>query len=100
MLVPRDSELTLSYTHRSVWVKALTADRIIGLKKHKGHLGTASVMTADPKKRERISELLAAAGVVRITSAGNMCRAAAGGAHDGTYPLREYSRIVETEISD
>lgn len=41
---------------------------------------------------------VAAAGVVRITSAGNMSRTVSGEAHDGCYALRKYSRIVETEL--
>ena len=56
------------------------------------------MITVDSEKRKKITDALARIGVVRITSAGNMSRTICGEAHDGTYALREYSRIVETEI--
>ena len=98
VIVRRDSGLELSYMYRSVWVKKLPMDKIHLLHKNKGHLQTASVLTADPEKKKKISRILANTGVVRITSPGNMSRTVPGEAHDGTYALREYSRIVETEF--
>ena len=44
---------------------------------------------------EELSALLARAGLVRITEAGEMSRTLPGEAHDGDYPLCAYSRIVE-----
>ena len=60
----------------------------------KGYLQTVGLICPD-SEREQLSSLLARAGVVRITEAGEMSRTLPGEAHDGTYPLREYSRIVE-----
>ena len=95
-----DRNLTLSYMFRNVWVKCLPSYRLVsGLKPYKDHLQTAALLCNDPSRREELAELLALAGVVRITSAGSMSRMLSGEAHDGTYPLRQYSRVVETDIS-
>lgn len=94
-----DSELTLSYLYRSVWVKRLLHGKIVQtLKLYKNHLQTAAVLCLDSEKRAEICKSLANAGVVRITSGGNMSSTVVGEAHDGRYPLREYSRIVESEF--
>lgn len=98
VLAPTDSELSLSYMYRSAWVKRLPMDKIHTLKKHKNHLQTAAVLTTDKRKREEICKKLAEVGVVRLTSGGKMSRMISGEAHDGRYALREYSRIVETEL--
>ncbi len=98
VIVCDDNELELSYLYRNVWIKRLTFDKLHILKKYKNYLQTVAVLTTDIQKRVTITELLANIGVVRITSAGNMSRIVCGEAHDGTYALREYSRIVETEI--
>ncbi|MCQ4022230.1 MULTISPECIES: acyl-CoA reductase [unclassified Ruminococcus] len=94
-----DSELKLSYLYRNVWVKRLTHDKIVQtLKPYKNYLQTAAVLCPNHEKRAEICKKLANAGVVRITSGGNMSRTVCGEAHDGRYPLREYSRIVESEF--
>ncbi|SCW52107.1 Acyl-CoA reductase (LuxC) [Ruminococcaceae bacterium YRB3002] len=95
VIVKRDSELDLSYMYRSVWIRKLPSSDIYTLHKHKDHLQTASVLTSDDTARELISRRLAEAGVVRITGPGTMSDTLPGEAHDGTYALREYSRIVE-----
>lgn len=94
VIVKTDSELELSYLFRSVWVKALPREQIVVvLKKHKNHLQTCGLL-CEKSEREVLADTLARAGVVRITD-GDMSRTVAGEAHDGTYPLREYSRVVE-----
>lgn len=98
VIVCNDSTLQLSYLYRSLWVKRLPYDKLPTLKACKNHLQTAAVLTTNANKRAKICSMLANIGVVRITSAGNMSRMLCGEAHDGTYALREYSRIVETEI--
>ena len=97
VIVKRDSELELSYMYRNVWIKKMPLEQIALLHRHKNHLQTASVLSSDPGKREKIAKLLAAAGVVRITAPDTMSRSMPGEAHDGTYALREYSRIVEVD---
>lgn len=94
-----DNELELSALFRNVWVKCLPREEIIStLKPCKNHLQTAGLLCKGKKRYEEIAELLARAGIVRIARAGNMSRTVSGEAHDGTYPLREYSRIVEVEL--
>lgn len=94
VIVKEDNELELSYLFRNVWVKALSREQIVPvLKKHKNHLQTCGLLCKD-EEREVLEDKLIRAGVVRLTD-GNMSRTVAGEAHDGTYPLAEYSRIVE-----
>ena len=100
VIIRDDQELELSYLYRNIWIKRLDVNELSKLKKYKNHLQTASILTSDPEKREEISNRLARIGVVRITSPGNMSRIISGEAHDGAYALREYSRIVETELPD
>lgn len=96
VIVKPDSQLELSYMFRSLWVKPLPRQELIGaLKKHKGHLQTCGLLCGDDEK-ELLSEIIVKAGIVRITK-GHMSRMYAGEAHDGCYPLREYSRIVEID---
>lgn len=94
-----DDKLSLSYLYRNVWVKRLPNDKIVEvLKPCKNYLQTAGLLCSNPEKREMLCQRLANAGVVRITSGENMSGTVCGEAHDGCYPLREYSRIVETEL--
>ena len=90
-------DLELSRLYRDLWLRRLPLERLYDLRRYKGYLQTAAVLTADPQKRREIGRVLAAAGVCRIVSAGNMSRAVPGEAHDGVYALREYTRIVEYE---
>lgn len=94
--IQQDSRLELSYLFRNVWVKPLRAQDIISeLKKHKTHLQSCSLLCGE-QERPDLENRLIKAGVVRITGP-DMSVSHSGGAHDGMYPLREYSRIVEVE---
>lgn len=96
IVIKEDRELELSYLFRNVWIKRLPRREIVKrLKRHKGHLQTCGLLCG-PGEKEELSELLGIAGVVRITGS-EMSRMIPGEAHDGTYPLREYSRIVEVD---
>lgn len=98
VLCSETPELELSFLFRNVWVKRLPREEILRtLKPCKNHLQTAGLLCPEKERYLEIAGLLAKAGVVRISRAGNMSRTVSGEAHDGTYPLREYSRIVETE---
>ncbi len=93
-----DNRLELSYMFRNLWIKRLPDYRIVSaLKPHKDHLQTAALLCPDREKREVLSRLLALAGTVRITQAHGMSRMLSGEAHDGMYPLRQYSRVVEID---
>ena len=90
-----DSRLELSWLGGNCWVKPLPRRKLLAaLKGQKGYLQTAGLLCA-PEERQELSALLARAGLVRITEAGEMSRTLSGEAHDGDYPLRAYSRIVE-----
>lgn len=90
-----DSELELSWLAGNCWVKPLPRGRIISaLKRKKGYLQTVGLLCS-PEERETLGTLLARAGLVRITEPGEMSRTIPGEAHDGTYPLREYTRVAE-----
>lgn len=96
VVIKYDQELELSYLFRNVWIKALPHENIIyQLKPHKNHLQTCGLF-CDESEKEFLSSLLACAGIIRITK-GDMSRMIAGEAHDGRYPLIEYSRIVEID---
>lgn len=93
--VAPDSKLELSWLGGNCWVKPLPREKLLAaLKGQKGYLQTAGLLCA-PEEREELSALLARAGLVRITEAGEMSRTLPGEAHDGDYPLRACSRIVE-----
>jgi hypothetical protein len=95
VIVSDDEKLELSYLFRSVWVKRLPHERLVrALHGNKNHLQTAG-LACSPSQRSFLSGLLAAAGVTRVTLPGEMSRIIVGEAHDGVYPLREYSRLVE-----
>ena len=90
-----DSRLELGLLAGNCWVKPLPRDQIVPrLKPRKGCLQTAGLLCPEGE-REALSALLARAGVVRVTGPGDMSRTVPGEAHDGTYPLAAYTRIVE-----
>ena len=96
VVIKEDSELELSYLFRNVWIKRLPRTEMVEqLKRHKGHLQTCGLLCGEEEKAE-LADLLGTAGLVRITGS-DMSRMIPGEAHDGTYPLREYSRIVEID---
>lgn len=89
-----DSELALSYMYGNCLVKRLPErDMMHFLRKAKGTLQTAGLI-ASPARRERLTELLIRCGVNRVMRAGNMSETFLGEAHDGEYPLRRYTRVV------
>jgi len=96
VVIKEDQELELSYMFRNAWIKSLPHEKIIDkIKKHKNHLQTCGLLCSSHEKSE-LSELLAKAGIVRITGS-DMSRMIPGEAHDGIYPLQAYSRVVEID---
>ena len=92
-----DSELELSDMMCNVLVKRLPRREILSvLRRKKNYLQTAGLICADNDRRS-LSDILARSGVTRVTSAGAMSNYFAGEAHDGEYPLRRYTRIVNEE---
>ena len=79
----------------NVLVKLLPQVELLpALRRQKGRLQTAGLL-CEPGKR---AQLLARAGVTRVTRAGSMSAAFPGEAHDGEYPLRRYVRVVDVEL--
>lgn len=94
-VVKDDSELELSYLFRNVWIKSLPREKIIStLKHHKGHLQSCALLVDDGIDKETIIEYLKRAGLTRITDS-SPSNLLIGEAHDGTFALKEYSRIVD-----
>lgn len=95
VVIAPDSRLELSPLAGHCWVKPLPRGRIVpALKGRKGVLQTVGLL-CPPEDRAPLETLLARAGAVRITAPGEMSRTVPGEAHDGQYPLRLYSRVVE-----
>lgn len=92
-----DRELELSPMEGNVLVKCLPQQELLPtLRRERGHLQTAGLI-CQREKREELTALLAQAGVTRITRAGTMSASFPGEGHDGEYPLRRYTRVVDIE---
>jgi len=97
LTIGTNSELELSEMMCNVLVKKLPRHEILPvLRQKKNYLQTAGLICSDAD-REELSDILARSGVTRITTAGAMSEYFAGEAHDGEYPLRRYTRIVNKE---
>jgi len=97
VIVAEDSKLELSYMFKNCWVKPLSRKNIIkALKGKKGHLQTVGLICTD-SERDGLAGLFTKAGLTHIARPKNMSQMLPGGTHDGEYPLRRYSRIVEVE---
>ncbi len=96
-LIPcQDQELVLSGLFGTCPVKRLPQKDVLRvLRRKKNYLQTAGLICPQ-EKRAALTDLLARAGLVRITGPGEMSDAFPGEAHDGEYPLRRYLRIVDS----
>lgn len=96
VIVGKDTKLEVSYLFRNIWIKKLPRHQVLlQLKDYRNYLQTCGLICGI-EEREELSKIIASTGVVRITK-GNMSVMHLGEAHDGTYALREYTRIVEIE---
>lgn len=94
-----DSILELSLLFRSIWIKMLAKDNIVmQLRPYKNHLQTVGLLTNE-RLYDIYAQLFIKAGITKITSGENMSRVLIGESHDGNYPLRLYTKIVELEKS-
>ncbi len=86
--------------NRSIQVVAVERldDVIAQVQAHRPFLQTAGLAVA-PAELFRLSELLGAAGVTRISAIGSMTSPEAGWHHDGRFNLLDLVRIVEIEQS-
>lgn len=92
-----DQSLELSPLHGNVLVKCLPRNQLAAaLFPQRGRLQTVGLLCPS-QEREELCQLLARAGVTRITTAGHMSEPFLGECHDGEYPLRRYLRLVDVE---
>ncbi len=93
--VEGDRTLTISYLFRSVWVKPLPKDEIVGaIRPMKGYLQTCALLYEDGQEREDLISLLCCGGVTRITGAQTAVMVKGEG-HDGRWALAEYTKVVD-----
>ena len=89
-----DQALESSDRFGHVLVKRLPREELVSvLSPYNGYLHTAGVLQGDA----RLQELLIRAGVDRITTLANMSTYFDGEAHDGVFPLAQYTRIVDIQ---
>lgn len=89
-----DRELELSDLFGNPLVKALPRRELLPvLRRQKGRLQTAGLLCPEAD-RAVLTDLLVRAGVNRVLGAGEMSDTFCGEAHDGEYPLRRYTRMV------
>lgn len=94
--VCEDSTLELSSLYRNIWVKRLPKKDIINnIKKHKSHLQTVGVTSNNENELNEYINILMKSGVTRIRKPKDMSEILLGESHDGLYPLKEYSKIIE-----
>ena len=97
LTVCEDKSLELSDMFGNCLVKRLPKEQLFTtLRNTKGYLQTAGLI-CNTDKRSKLTDILARSGVVRIMRAGDMSEAFCGEAHDGEYPLRRYTRIVNIQ---
>jgi len=94
VIVYPDEALTLSFLFRNVWIRKLPEKRIIPVFwPYRGCLQSCALCCEEEKNLD-LSDSLIKAGICRICD-GDMSSFSEGESHDGTYPLRKYSRIVD-----
>ncbi len=98
-LLPReDAALELSPLLGRVLVKRLPRNQILPtLRRKKEYLQTVG-LGCEPRDREALIRIFARAGLTRITFPGGMSESIPGEAHDGAYPLRRYTRMIDVAL--
>ncbi|MCF7927242.1 MAG: acyl-CoA reductase [Candidatus Izimaplasma sp.] len=95
VITSNDSNLELSLLFRNIWIKPLPSNAIVTtIKPNKNFLQTASILAPKDDYTTYKNKLLQA-GIVRLKKPQDMSEVLPGESHDGEYPLRRYTRIVE-----
>lgn len=98
IVTSNDSNLELSLLFRNIWIKMLPSDNIVQvIKPNKSYLQTATILAQNDKYNLYLNKLIQA-GLVRIKKPSDMSEVILGESHDGMYPLRLYTRIVEVYL--
>ena len=97
-VIPKeDEELELSPMFGNILVKKLPREHIIPVLRRKKQFLQTVGLACPEELRNGYIETFIQAGITRVTYPGDMSSALPGEAHDGTYPLRRYVRIVDVE---
>ena len=91
-----DSKLEVSMMYRNLFVKPLKKENILYLRPYKNYLQTVAVLSSKEEYQE-LAERFLKMGVVKISDGYNMSNYALFEAHDGMFPLRNYTKIVSIE---
>jgi hypothetical protein len=95
VLTSDDRKLELSLLYRNVWIKMLPIEELVKvIKPSKNHLQTATILAPKDIYHLYLNKLIQA-GIVRIKKTSEMSDVILGESHDGMFPLRIYSRVVE-----
>ena len=95
VITSNDDKLELSMLFRNIWIKCLPSKEIVKvIKPHKNHLQSVAIL-APKKKYDSYLKKLIQAGLVRIKKPIELSDVLLGESHDGMYPLRLYSRVIE-----
>ena len=97
LILKTDSALEISPLWGNVLVKRLPRANLLPvLRTAKGTLQTAALL-CPVQERAALTELLIRSGVNRVRRAGDLSASFPGEAHDGEFPLRRCTRIVDIE---
>lgn len=95
VIASKDNDLELSMLFRNVWIKPLPKEDIVRtIKPHKNHLQSVTILSTKEEYSYYV-DLFVSSGLVRIKSPKELSDVLIGESHDGMYPLRVYSRVVE-----
>ena len=100
ILVDYKSGLRPSPLYRTIWIKPLPKEKIVGtLRPLRTYLQTAGLACTLDELSE-ISIELVQAGVTRIKRPGHMLEGYAGEPHDGVYALKRYCRRICLQLGE
>jgi phenylacetate-coenzyme A ligase PaaK-like adenylate-forming protein len=86
--------LRASPLYRTIWVKALSRQRITATLRPLRHYLQTVGLECPPESLHKLSRAFFAAGALRITRVGAMVSGYTGEPHDGVYALQRYARRV------
>lgn len=92
-----DPVLDTSIQFGNAWVRPLPREKILPtLHPYKNFLQTVGLCCTE-EERSELAELFFRAGAVRVCPGESMSTAYVGAPHDGEYPLRRYTKVVNLE---
>ncbi len=99
LIAYRDKAIDTSIQFGNAWVRPLPRLELLStLRPYKNYLQTVGLLCSQSELAV-LSDMLFNAGVVRVCSGENMSSSYCGAPHDGEYPLRRYTKIVNIDHS-